>query len=156
MCLDLFQFNNSDGANVAVYGCNNYDNQVWNLGNDSHTPFSVVSQFNGKCIDVDLASSNVQTWSCANSANQQWLYDSQTGEIKSQANGYCLDASSDTNVYMHGCHGDDNQKWDLLPSGAIKNRYYQTCLDIFGFNDSNGANIAVYQCNERSNQLWHW
>jgi 1-phosphatidylinositol phosphodiesterase len=117
--------------------------------------FAVRSQFNGKCLDMDMANSNVQVWDCHGGANQQWVYEVATGVIRSLASDKCLDAAAPYgNAYMGPCHYGANQRWDLLPSGEIRDRAHGQCLDIYAFNNSNGANVQMYGCNGASNQRW--
>nr|WP_255491087.1 phosphatidylinositol-specific phospholipase C domain-containing protein [Spartinivicinus marinus] len=118
--------------------------------------FNVVSGFNNKCLDIDVASSNVQVWDCSGNTNQQWHYDLQTAQIRSPASNYCLDAAAPGgNLYMSPCHGGANQKWDLLLSGEIKDRAHGQCIDLYQFNDSNGANVKMHECNNLKNQKWY-
>lgn len=118
--------------------------------------FISKSAFNGKCLDLDAASSNLQVWDCHGGDNQQWTYDNSTGVIRSLASEKCLDASGYYgNAYMAPCHFGLNQRWDLLPSGLIRDRAHHQCLDLYAFNNANGANVQMYECWEGDNQRWY-
>jgi 1-phosphatidylinositol phosphodiesterase len=123
---------------------------------ESTLTFVARSQFNGKCLDLETHSSNVQVWDCLGGANQSWIYEQNTGFIRSAASDKCLDAAAPYgNAYMSSCHGGANQRWDLLPSGEIRDRAYGQCLDLYAYNNTNGANVQMYSCNEQSNQRWY-
>jgi 1-phosphatidylinositol phosphodiesterase len=118
---------------------------------------TLSSHFNGKCLDQNLADGNVQVWVCNGGQNQRWQYSPASGEIRSVATpGKCLDAASrDGNAYMGSCHGGANQKWDLMPNGSIKDRLYGQCLDLYAYQQHDGANVQMYTCNTNAaNQKW--
>ena len=150
-----------NGANVpGNFGCNGGGQSITlTISNFTFTPelspFTSKIAFNGKCLDLDIASSNVQAWDCNGASNQSWTYDRSTGVIRSLASDKCLDASGYYgNAYLFPCHGGQNQRWDLLPSGQIRDRAHGQCLDLYAFNNTNGANVMMWQCNDASNQRW--
>jgi 1-phosphatidylinositol phosphodiesterase len=105
---------------------------------------TIKSAFNGKCLDVNPSDNNIHMWDCHNGTNQQWTYDRATGAIHSFASDLCLDsAASYGKAYMSWCHYGPNQQWDLLPSGEIRERARGQCLDIYEWNNSNGAKVAM-------------
>jgi hypothetical protein len=57
-------------------------------------------------------------------------YINEHNEIKSQANGNCLDYNvGAVNAFMHPCHGGNNQKWYMDDLGQIKTLHDHRCLD---------------------------
>jgi hypothetical protein len=79
----------------------------------------------------------------------------------------CLDvpyASLNVGVPMeqHGCHGGDNQRWNLKQVGWEGNRAIynivsvksKLCLDVEGASTSLGARIIQYTCHNGTNQRW--
>jgi len=71
--------------------------------------------------------------------------------FKSQHDGKCLDYHMDsTNVYMHGCHGGNNQKW-YLEGELFKSQHDGKCLD---YNFNNG-NVYMHGCHGGNNQKWY-
>mmetsp|Transcript_55846 Transcript_55846/g.167377 ORF Transcript_55846/g.167377 Transcript_55846/m.167377 type:complete len:111 (-) Transcript_55846:171-503(-) len=65
-----------------------------------------------------------------------------------------MEMNTDTfNVYIHDCHGGENQKWYWYSSKEeIRNQVNGRCLD---YNYSNG-NLYVHNCHGGSNQKWTW
>ena len=89
---------------------------------------------------------------------QKWTL-TNSGEIKSELNGFCLDVeganpNNGANVIMWPCHGEDNQKWTLTNSGEIKSELNGFCLDVEGANPNNGANVIMWPCHGEDNQKW--
>lgn len=70
-CLDAYQNTGSahDGTVVGTYTCSGGVNQQWTFYSDG-TIHSV--QAPSLCIDLDIASSKVQLWTCYASSNQKW------------------------------------------------------------------------------------
>lgn len=64
------------------------------------------------------------------------------------------------NVYMHGCHGEPNQKWFLMDragntdkgEGEMRTAYDSNCLD---YNYDNG-NVYMHSCHGGLNQQWYF
>jgi len=86
---------------------------------------------------------------------------SQTGsEIRSRQNtNLCIDAASYNNgavVYLFGCHGGGNQKWEQLPDGTVRVPGTNKCLDVSGGSPSNGAKTVVWDCVGGMNQRWFY
>jgi 1-phosphatidylinositol phosphodiesterase len=153
-CLDIYEWINSNGAQVVMYHCSGNANQRWT----STTDLGVVrSDLNSKCLDVNPSTRDVYMWDCHGGSNQQWTYDHATGVIRSRFldNNQCLDAATAYgNAYMHECHYGANQQWDLLPSGQIRERAWGQCLDIYERRTENGADVTVYTCHTGPNQHW--
>ena len=90
--------------------------------------------------------------------NQQWQYDSSTGQIKNR-HGICLDASQRSTiggkVLMYTCDpSNPNQQWDYDSSnGQIKNRH-GICLDA-SQRSTIGGKVHMYTCDPSDpNQQW--
>jgi len=98
-------------------------------------------------------------WGCNNkNQNQQWTYDSATGQIKND-HGICLDASQRATkkgkVHMWSCDiQNKNQMWVYDPStGQIKNRH-GICLDAAERSKS-GGRVSMFTCETNNpNQQW--
>jgi hypothetical protein len=54
------------------------------------------------------------------------------------------------NVYMHTCHGENNQMW-YMESEQLKTNYDDKCLD---YNYNNG-NVYMHNCHAGSTQQWY-
>ena len=98
------------------------------------------------CLRYD-SESNVDTASCSDDNGQKWYMIN--GNIISLKNGLCLDVNTGTsNVYMHGCHNGDNQKfyWDE-DDKDLRSEWNHKCLDR---NHEN--NIYMHPCTGGENQ----
>merc|ERR1719271_1848077 len=71
--------------------------------------------------------------------------------LKTQHDDKCLDYNFNTgNVYMHSCHGDDNQLWHINPDGSMGTSHDSKCLDFNYRSD----NVYMHDCHGESNQIW--
>jgi hypothetical protein len=74
----------------------------------------------------------------------------------------CLDVehaspNDGANLHSWDCHGDLNQRWDLLPSGGgyrIVSRRSFKCVDIAEASTGDGANAVQWGCHDDHNQLF--
>jgi chitinase len=70
-CLDVTGAGTANGTHVDLYDCNGTGAQVWVPQSNGE----LVNPNSGKCLDdtgFGGAGTQVQIWSCADSANQQW------------------------------------------------------------------------------------
>ncbi len=78
------------------------------------------------------------------------------------APGLCLDAEGDvaaphTPVRLSGCHGRENQRWNLSPQptgAATITGIGGLCLDVRGQRPGVGSSTQLYACNGGGNQLF--
>jgi len=101
-CLEIYDCESQDGANVQVYPCHLSDknscsqstNQQWNYNSDT----SITSVMDGKCLDVyNFEGPNVETWTCNGGPNQKWTFRSD-GSLYS-GEGKCLDLQGNLEVW---------------------------------------------------------
>ncbi|CAE7770459.1 ath, partial [Symbiodinium sp. CCMP2592] len=74
------------------------------------------------------------------------------GRLLYASNGGCADYAFGTdqrNVYVHACHGDDNQRW-YFEGEVLKNERDNTCLDY------HSENVYMHPCHGGSNQKWYF
>jgi Ricin-type beta-trefoil lectin domain len=153
-CLDVAAPSSSI-AMVNMASCNGTTNQRW----ESVSQLGLLA--NGstvKCLDVDTASLDVQTWAClVDSDSQQWSYNQATAQIRSAGfAGKCLYAPENSqSVRMSHCSDDPSQQWDSTVAQGIRNRGRNQCLDLLDLNPVNGAEVVARTCNGLSNQRWH-
>ena len=81
---------------------------------------------------------------------QKWTL-TDSGEIKSDLNDFCLDVkganpNNGANVIMWPCHGEDNQKWTLLDSNQISSDLNDKCLSIEDAKKHKKANVEMLTC----------
>lgn len=134
------------------------DSAGW-LKNPAPAPAHVQSGIAGKCMDVNGAGTAdgtaVQTWSCADSANQYWSAYTD-GTLRSM--GKCLDAAggavaNGTKVQLWTCHGGANQVWQPY-NGGYRNPASGRCLDVPGASTADGAQLQLWDCHGGTNQKW--
>ncbi len=69
----------------------------------------IRSDYDDKCLDAYVGSSNVGMWECHGGDNQKWYWD---GEKLKNGDGKCLDYKlSNDNVIDYTCTGNANQRW---------------------------------------------
>lgn len=138
----------------------------------STSPLQVIAKNSGKCLDVRGASTSagakVQQWSCAGTANQQWLFIAAADgsyEVQSVNSGMSLNVSGKSSsngapIVQWPYSGAANEKWKLQPT---QNGYYTLvvestgkCLDVTGGPSAtgNGVGIEQWTCWGGDNQTW--
>ena len=108
-----------------------------------------------KCLVYDLNNHAVFMWDCHGGSNQQWHLPS-SKRIEADGNR-CLDAPGGAyvHVYWHFCHDGNNQKWTYDDMGRLHSvAYPHLCLDLYFFDNNNGAKVLLTQCNNYMNQQW--
>jgi hypothetical protein len=165
LCVDASAWTN--GANVLTWPCHGRNNQFWELLADG----SVRARGTNKCLDVRGAGTAqgtlIQVWDCASVNQQRWFLDGQKRLHPYHAPNMCLDVSgANTNsgiqLQLWPCSNGNNaaQQYDsLLPvfapnNNRIASRLNSFCLDVYGFDSSNGAPVVMWPCHTASNQLW--
>ena len=108
-CLDVRDFDTSNGAAVQLWDCAGSPNQQWTFTADG-----ALRGFAGKCLDADPAGPAVRIWDCGGAAHQRWTLTGE-GELRDPA-GRCLDLRdadlpNGTPAEMRPCTGEPRQKW---------------------------------------------
>jgi hypothetical protein len=125
------------------------------------TGVSLVSNWNGKCIDVPAGNFSdgvkVQMWPCNNQAPQKWVFTG--GQVKSQ-NNKCLDVAgggtaNGTPIQIANCSGNAAQQWVLSGAGDLVNPQANRCVDIKDWNGADHAALQIWDCAGTANQKWH-
>ncbi|MEU9128402.1 RICIN domain-containing protein [Kitasatospora sp. NPDC048540] len=131
---------------------------------------SLYSKTPGQCLDVDIwgkgaNGSKIQTWTCNNSPQQEWIYWSDGSLESVKFPGMCLDADTNGNgkdgnlVQLYKCNGWANQRW-YHPSGdlAIYNVRFNNnntkVLDRDATQPGDGAKAQLWTKNFASQQWW--
>ncbi|CAM4245109.1 RICIN domain-containing protein [Kibdelosporangium persicum] len=122
----------------------------------------IVNRAFDQCLDADTGTldangTKVQLWDCHDGDNQWWHYDRDTGTLRNDESGRCLDVDlADHRIQLWDCHGGDNQRWRDDPTGlALESDALDSCLDVA--HDSlrqNGAEIQVQECTDAPSQQW--
>jgi glycosyl hydrolase family 76/ricin-type beta-trefoil lectin protein len=122
---------------------------------------ALVSNWNGKCVDVPKANfaagQRLNAWTCNNGGNQKW--EAVNGGLRTQ-NNLCLDTAGGSTangavIQLATCTGAASQKFELNSAGDVVNTQSQKCLDIMNWNAAEGAPLALWTCNGGANQKWH-
>lgn len=88
-CLDLLGHLTANGSAVALWSCNDGENQRWTAGEDGTRRTLAV------CLDANgtTARSAVTVWTCNGGANQRWERTAD-GMLRNDRSGLCLTATS--------------------------------------------------------------
>ncbi|MCV2395686.1 beta-1,3-glucanase family protein [Actinotalea sp. M2MS4P-6] len=122
---------------------------------------SIVSDWNGKCVDVPAGNfadgQRIHVWTCDGSANQDWTF--VDGTIRTQAD-MCLDVAwgSTANgaaVQIATCSGNPAQQFVLSDAGDLVNPQANKCVDLADWNPADGAVLQLWECAGTANQKWH-
>ena len=120
----------------------------------------LVSDWNGKCIDVPNGSSvdgaRLQMWTCNNSAAQKWSFE---GDGTVRGVGKCMDPAggaltNGTPIQLVTCNGNPVQRFTLSGAGDLVNVSANKCVDIADWNGNDGARLQLWDCASTTNQKW--
>ncbi len=121
---------------------------------------AIVSNFNGKCIDVPASNfvdgAPLQMWDCNGTSAQQWTFTG--GTVR--AGGKCMDVAwgSTANgavIQLANCSGHPAQQFVLSPAGDLVSVIANKCVDIKDWNGASGARLQTWTCAGTANQKWH-
>jgi hypothetical protein len=134
-------------------------NQVGGGGSSSGN--RVISNWNGKCVDVPGANfadgAQLQMYGCNGTAAQNWTF---TGGTLRTQNNMCMDvaAGSTANgaaIQIATCNGNPAQQFILSGAGDLVNPQANRCIDIKDWNGNDGATLQIWDCGGTANQKWH-
>ena len=116
--------------------------------------------YGGKCIDVPGGNpadgTQLQMYDCNGTAAQSWTF-AADGTVR--AFGKCMDVawgSRDNGAIIQivGCSGNPAQQFILSGAGDLVNPQANKCVDVDGWNTSNGAKLIQWECTGGANQKW--
>jgi hypothetical protein len=125
------------------------------------TAVSLISDWNGKCIDVPAANFvdglQLQAWACNGTTAQKWTFEG--GALKTQ-NNKCMDVAGGSTanlaaIQLYTCNGTGAQQFVLTGAGELRNPQSNRCVDIGGWNGNDGAKLILWDCTGGANQKWH-
>jgi hypothetical protein len=125
------------------------------------TGIRLVSNWNGKCIDVPGANYAdgvpLQVYNCNGTSDQAWTFTG--GAVKTQ-NNLCMDVAGGSTangaaIQIATCSGDPAQQLVLSAAGDLVNRQANKCVDIKDSNGNDGAKLQLWDCAGTANQKWH-
>lgn len=121
---------------------------------------SSIIGFGGRCIDVPNSNSadgtQLQIYDCNGTAAQSWTF-AADGTVR--AFGKCMDVawgSRDNGaiIQLVTCSGNPAQQFVLSGAGDLVNPQANKCVDVDGWNTSNGAKLIQWECTGGANQKW--
>ncbi|MDB4995072.1 MAG: hypothetical protein JWM74_2504, partial [Myxococcaceae bacterium] len=124
----------------------------------------ITNRMTGKCVDVNLATTRVEQWSCFDTQPQRFgLVDVGGGswEIHAGNSGECVRADAQYPVKPGACDGSSATRWWV---SSVGDDYYQIhnrqmsdwCLDIPGGSGADGFALQVYPCHTGQNQQFRF
>ncbi|WNV82994.1 beta-1,3-glucanase family protein [Umezawaea sp. Da 62-37] len=130
-------------------------------GNPQPAGNSIVSNWNGKCLDVPGGNftdgQRTVVWDCNGGANQKWEF---TGGALRTQNNKCLDVNGGSTangavIQLWSCNNTAAQQFVLSGAGDLVNPQANKCVDIAGWDPNNGAVLTLWDCAGTANQKWH-
>jgi streptogrisin C len=121
---------------------------------------AIVSNWNGKCIDIPNSNTTdgtpLQMWDCNGTGAQSWTFH---GDGTVRALGKCMDVAwgSTANgaaIQLVACNGNPAQKFVLSAAGDLVNPQANKCVDIKDWNSASGARLQTWECGGSANQKW--
>jgi hypothetical protein len=117
-----------------------------------------VIGLSGKCLDVlkDVSTPGepIDLYECNDGPNQMWAY--QNGNLESLGN--CMTVAPDgTHVQLWPCNHSAQQQWASRSDGTLFNANSNKCLNVPGFDASNGTELIIWPCTtsgNMSNEVW--
>jgi len=169
--LDILNNNKEKGAKVGVWPHGGGPNQSWEfpsaggsapstgavMGGGGGRRFYIVSEMNGKVVDIKGASANAGTPVCmyhknsTPSDNQLWYMDG-SGHIKSALNNMAFTNGAKGGELKMQNASDPRAQW-RVEGNKIVNGAGES-LDIRGENKSDGAELVSYDQKNQANQHW--
>lgn len=121
----------------------------------------VISNWNGKCVDVPGANFadgvHLQLYGCNGTAAQNWTL---TGGALQTQNNKCMDVAGGSTangavIQIATCSGNAAQQFVLSGAGDLVNPQANKCVDIKDWNGADGAALQLWDCAGTANQKWH-
>lgn len=117
-----------------------------------------------KCWDIDRQGtkngSRLQIFDCNGKANQQFMYSSDTGELRAKQSNKCITVPGNkqgngNQLTISDCKSLPEQKWDRLGS-TFQLLDTDKCIDLVAGNTKNGSKVAIYDCGDNApHQSWY-
>lgn len=157
--LDIAEENSDPGAKIIAWQYNGNSNQEWRYHHVEAEFFWLVSEMNGKAMDIEGGDSSsgakVIMYEKKDDAedNQLW-YEDKHGCICSKLNEFCLDSSSGEICMSDGPPRTHSRYWILAENRIVNYHKRDLVLDISECCEDDGAKLIAYEYNGGSNQHW--
>jgi len=169
LCLDVYGGKAYNGAEIDVWTCGGWENQLWyfKAGSDE-------IRFAGdpsKCIDAgsNVAQGNkLMLWDCNGLAQQKFGYDPKAHTFyladSDEDATKCIDVTgasttSGTPLQLWQCSGAWNQQWSVVAGLTIRiheGGNADFCMDLVGGKAVDGTLVQLWQCDGLPNQVWYF
>jgi len=131
------------------------------MGGYQKRPFLLVSDMNGKVLDIHGGAAHPGTRVCVYhrkvgyNANQLWYMDP-NGHIRSMLNEFALECRGQgEKVTMESFRGDPRQQWVFAGNRVVNQMFPGACLDIARMAQVDGAEVIAWPYKGTPNQHWH-
>ncbi|MFB7475074.1 LamG-like jellyroll fold domain-containing protein [Kitasatospora sp. NPDC056184] len=149
---------NGSISDVRAYPYALTDPQVSNLA-ISNTAISVNSALNaGKCLDNLGGGTEIGVWDCWAGPNQQFKFNTDNHALIIQ--NKCVTVRDEgtangTPAVLADCDNlKGGQKWLRRADNSLYNPHSNRCLELPGWNTTNGTRLGIWDCNAGANQRW--
>ncbi len=116
--------------------------------------------FPDMCLDVAYSvyanGKLLETWSCNQLSNQQFIWKSAGQIVPVNSQALCLDAGqgpTGNGIGLWSCNGHPYQKWTASAAGEIKG-VNGLCVGLVTAVRANGTKLTVQACNGSNSQKW--
>jgi len=169
--LDIHDHNKEKGAKIGVWAHNGGPNQSWDFpsaggaapmtgavtGGGSGRRFLIVSEMNGKVVDVKGGNAAAGTPVCmyhkgSPVGNNQLWYQDGSGHIKSVLNNMSFTNGGKGQELKMQNSMDARAQWTVQGNKIVNGA--GEALDIRGENKSDGAELVSYDHKNQTNQQW--
>ncbi|MBU2711815.1 RICIN domain-containing protein [Zooshikella harenae] len=174
--LEVADHGEFQGANVSQGKFTSGMNQYWKILPVGEQQYKLVNALSQQVLDIANAGvdngNNVQQWKDNNTAAQNFILkelDDGTYKIESKLTGKVIDVdqwsrSDGGNVIQWGWHGGNNQRWEIIPKGAVNvpmegvykitSKHSSKVLDVSEHSMEGAANIQQWTYGGGKNQQW--
>ncbi|MFE7560804.1 LamG-like jellyroll fold domain-containing protein [Kitasatospora sp. NPDC057500] len=156
-------YHDEDGFRGAIGDVRAYpyaltDPQVSNLA-INNTAISVNSALDsGKCLDNLGAGTEIGVWNCWSGPNQKFKFNTDNHALIIQ--NKCVTVRDEgtangTPVILTDCDNlKGGQKWLRRADNSLYNPHSGRCLELPGWNTTNGTRLGIWDCHAGANQRW--
>ena len=118
----------------------------------------LISELNGKCLDVHSETKRLVMADCNGNKSQLWKLDNQSAELWNKS-WHCVDTAPLNNrgakAVTYRCNGSAEQRWSMnANTGQIKHISTSWCLDVEALDHSVSTPVNITRCMNFDNQKW--
>lgn len=167
--LDVASASKSNGVNLAQYGWNGTNAQLWKFIDSGNGKYYIRSKC-GTVLDLasetPLAGTNIYLWKMSGKQTQQWDLSEEKANIvpdgeyviSNSSKEYQVVTDKNGNIKLDSYGNEESQKFKIT---HVANGYYTIALrnsgkavDVASASSKSGANVQTYTANGTDAQLW--